>query len=143
MSSNAQTWLASVTTDVEVKKEELNKVLYLFGLKVMQRLVMLSPVDTGHFKRNWQVSANFPTSREVPGVDKDGYLVLGEAEQKLSMLVKVPYVGTLWFNNNVDYAYDLEMGSSRQAPHGMIGVTKPLLPMLLDAAIAEAKAYAG
>lgn len=139
MASNSNQWLASVTADIDGLKQEIDDTLYLFGMKVISRLSLLSPVDTGHFRRNWQVSINSAATKEIDGFDPTGLMVDLEAEFVLSKIGEAYQPRIIWFTNNVDYAYDLEMGYSRKAPQGMVGITKPLLPYMLQEAAAEAK----
>lgn len=68
-----------------------------------------SPVDSGRFRANWQVSFNEPINSEVDTIDKSK---LGrDTYNKNGFLIdksKVPL--SYWIQNNLDYAEKLEFG---------------------------------
>lgn len=75
----------------------------------------------GRFRGNWQVSFDAPTTDETGRIDKTGDLTKAAGNYTLS-LFKVG-MKSIFFCNNVPYAYPLEMGHSTQAPGGMVRIT--------------------
>lgn len=89
----------------------------------------------GRFRGNWQVSFDAPTTEETGRVDKTGDLTKAAGNYTLS-LFKVG-MSSIYFCNNVPYAYPLEMGHSTQAPGGMVRITAAEFHRFFDEAIRE------
>lgn len=99
-------------------------------LEIGSRLVLRSPVDTGRFRSNWFVSRGGP----MAGVtDK-----LGGGLNGIDQLAGKS-VGTVFYiQNNLPYAWRLEMGHSNQAPLGMVGITLAEFDAIVDGAARKA-----
>ena len=89
----------------------------------------------GRFRGNWQVSFDAPTTEETGRIDKTGDLTKAAGNYTLS-LFKVG-MSSIYFCNNVPYAYPLEMGHSTQAPCGMVRITAAEFQRFFDEAIRE------
>lgn len=95
-------------------------------LDFLSGVVKKSPVDTGRFRANWQVSAHAPLRTAVSKLDPKprgtgpDALALNQAGAALRQLK--PY-GVSYVQNNLPYAQRLETGWSRQAPAGMVALT--------------------
>jgi len=89
----------------------------------------------GRFRGNWQVSFDAPTTEENVRIDKTGDLTKAAGNYTLS-LFKVG-MSSIYFCNNVPYAYPLEMGHSTQAPGGMVRITAAEFQRFFDEAIRE------
>lgn len=89
----------------------------------------------GRFRGNWQVSFDAPTTEENGRIDKTGDLTKAAGHYTLS-LFKVG-MSSIYFCNNVPYAYPLEMGHSTQAPGGMVRITAAEFQRFFDEAIRE------
>jgi len=85
-------------------------------IEVLNGVTSVAPVRTGRYRANWVVDYDntnrepfpvepFPASPETPSLSDSGFS------------------GKVWLNNNVPYASDLEKGSSRQAPQGVVRPT--------------------
>lgn len=108
-------------------------------IKAANAIVDLSPVDTGRFKANWQITANSPAAQSLNEYDQTGgqtktYLARQARAVAASRGTKVIYI-----TNRLDYAGDLEYGSSRQAPAGVLGVVQVRLGRYFEEAVAEAR----
>lgn len=86
------------------------------AFKVDQR----SPVDTGHFRGNWQLGVNSAPGGVIAGVDPKG---AGLATRVTTRIPEDAAGKVYWLSNNVPYAMRLEMGYSKQAPQGIVGRT--------------------
>lgn len=74
----------------------------------------------GRFRGNWQIGVNLRISAETPRIDRDGVETLRAVEAA----IPDEATGNVYFlTNNVPYAQRLEMGHSRQAPAGVVGLT--------------------
>jgi hypothetical protein len=73
----------------------------------------------GRFRANWQYGNELPTST-LAAIDPSGAATVG----KLFSSVQIKAAGKLHFLvNRLPYGPALEEGHSRQAPHGMVGLT--------------------
>lgn len=120
MSDNAQ-FMAAIDAFVDKAHGNTELVVKGLGIRILSRLVRMSPVDTGRFRGNWQVAFNAPAEGALEAFDKSGSQTLGSG----SLVLEQFKVGTkdIYFTNNLPYAYELEFGSSKQAPEGMVRVT--------------------
>lgn len=89
----------------------------------------------GRFRGNWQVSFDVPTTDETGRIDKTGDLTKATGNYTLS-LFKVG-MKSIYFCNNVPYAYPLEMGHSTQAPGGMVRITAAEFQRFFEEAVRE------
>lgn len=80
-------------------------------------VVMSTPVDTGHARRNWIASVGVPASIELMETDPAG----GETIQQGAAVISTWKLGqgSIFLTNSVPYILLLEDGWSMQAPRGM------------------------
>lgn len=90
-----------------------------------------SPVDTGRFRGNWQVTSGAPAPGVRNTTDPTGAIASTEAAKALS----IPVGGVVYFTNNLPYARRLEYGYSRQAPAGMVRLSVREFDAAVKAAI--------
>lgn len=90
-------------------------VLELFSL-VVER----SPVDTGTFRANWQVSLGTPMTGTLDEEDKEGAVAINRIAE---VVLGLKAGDTIYLANNLPYALALEEGHSDQAPNGMVALT--------------------
>lgn len=90
------------------------------ALDVFAEVIMMSPVDTGRFRGNWQVAIGTTPSGTLEVDDKAGTATLAKAQAE-ALGLKAGQ--TIFLVNNLPYAQALEYGSSQQAPGGMIRLT--------------------
>ena len=120
-----------------IKKAKKNPELVVrqVTIKLYSQIIMASPVDTGRFRMNWQVSNNKPATGILIADDPSGGRAIGRM---------TAYVTTSedWesfcFTNNLPYAERLEYGWSQQAPQGMVRITVSRFQRLLNEAAAKA-----
>lgn len=86
----------------------------------LQRVVMKSPVDTGRFRGNWNVSIGRRDLTVTPNLDKSGRETMAKGQAIIDGLQDIQVV---YLTNNLPYAGRLEDGWSMQAPTGMVAVT--------------------
>jgi hypothetical protein len=128
----------SVPFDVLAKKTktDIETVIRAAAFKLFSDVVIRSPVDTGRFRANWNVSHNTIDTTVTENVQKD---MMVKMEQVRSALLNIPIGGTFWLANSLPYALVLEYGMypnlptggedktiggySRQAPHGMVRIS--------------------
>lgn len=97
-------------------ERRIEDVVRQVTLQLFQSIDERSPVDTGRFRGNWQVSYGAPILAPIERLATAGS---GEPSRALSM----PVGGTVYMSNSLPYAQRLEYGWSAQAPAGMVRIT--------------------
>lgn len=90
-------------------------------IEVVNSLVLKSPVDTGRFRANWNISYGTPVQTISDATDKSGS---GAIQRGTAVGLTFPIGQTVWITNALPYALPLEYGSSKQAPNGMVRRTQ-------------------
>lgn len=109
---------------------DLETVARKSTLDVFKAVVLKSPVDTGRFRANWNVSQGAPDTTVTDSTDK------GRAQAEVSKALTLPVGGVTYMSNSLPYAVVLEYGLypnppktptgktvggySTQAPQGMV-----------------------
>lgn len=127
-------WIAAV-------EDGLVDVVEIFAGKVQEALVNGSPVDTGRFRGNWQVTANKPPLYALNNYDRNGQQTIAEGKRAVyAMLRGGGAVRSIHFSNMLIYANALEYGHSKQAPAGVVGIVAARLRSFMAQAIKESRA---
>lgn len=109
---------------VQVPKKAL-AVQQKIALDALRLVVKKSPVDTGRFRGEWQLSLTRTTKltnrldKRRRGTNPNGDVVAQEAANIASA---DPY-GVIWLTNALPYAEALENGHSKQAPQGVLALS--------------------
>jgi hypothetical protein len=101
-----------------------------FMLRIGDRAVMLSPVKTGHFVWNWTIVPLGETGSEIPGADPGRSRVKARMRQEMAAFLGGggarnslgQFSRGLSLINATPYSQELEDGSSRQAPEGILRI---------------------
>jgi hypothetical protein len=108
-------------------KDEAEAMARRVAFAIDRQVVMMSPVDTGRFRANWQVSLNVEaggTVEHVPGVG--GSSTAQNTQKALDQLGKVTkdyQLGdSIYIVNNVVYGPRLNDGHSKQAPKNFVQI---------------------
>lgn len=109
-------WSIPLDKLAEKVKADLRTVARKATADVFRAVVLRSPVDTGRFRANWNVSYGEPAFAVTGSTDKDRGAL--EAARALTLDVG----GVVYLANGLPYAYRLEHGWSKQAPAGMVRV---------------------
>jgi len=106
-------------------KDEVEDVVVMVTQKValeaLNRIVMRSPVDTGRFRANWNVSFGTEDLSTTDATDKSGSSTIAKGLATINQYAKLSQV--IYVSNNLPYANRLENGWSKQAPQGMVALT--------------------
>ena len=107
--------------------EYANDIKIRTALDLMNRIVQMTPVDTGRARGNWQLTQRSPAADTVPensakvsSSESPPSAILMEAEQTASGSQPGD---DIWISNNLPYIEVLEEGHSTQAPHGMVALS--------------------
>jgi hypothetical protein len=90
------------------------------ALQGLAGVVKKSPVDTGRFRANHQVTTGAPAGGDLEDTDKDGNGTIGNGN---GTIVAAPPFGVVYITNNLPYAEAIENGHSGQAPAGVYELT--------------------
>lgn len=124
-----------ISAFVEKAKDRAELVARKVALDMFSKIVLKSPVDTGRFRGNWQVSVGAPAMGTLNTTDKSGGTAIGRITGAATTL---GLGQTIYLTNNLPYAVRLEYGHSKQAPAGMVRTTIDEF----EAAVAKAAAAA-
>lgn len=117
---------------VEETEEDVKSILQTIVFRIGREVVTLSPVDTGRFKGNWQLTIGSPATGSLLRYDESGGITLSD----MSRVVRTLSPGQVaYIQNTVEYGYDLEYGSSQQAPDGMVRITEAKFAILVNEAV--------
>lgn len=99
-------------------KGKMDTVVRKVTIEVGNSLVMMSPVDTGRFRGNWQHGVDVPNPLTTLATDKIGTPTMARLQSSAVGAGTVQYI-----TNSLPYAVRLENGWSKQAPQGMVRIT--------------------
>jgi hypothetical protein len=105
-------------------------------LELARLVIQDTPVKTGRARANWQAGLNQAPSGMLDEIDPSGEAALQRVEKVLAGLKPGD---SFVLANNLDYARELEDGSSRQAPNGMLKRNAARWPELIKDAAKEGK----
>lgn len=128
-------FVMAINAFVKKANASQEQVIRAASLRILSRLVLMSPVDTGRFRGNWLVGFNAQPPGITDEVDKAGTETIARG----ALMIEQFKVGmtSVYFTNNLPYAYPLEMGHSKQAPGGMVRITAAEFQQFFNAAAQE------
>ena len=95
----------------EVEKDLL-KLQKSIAIEILNRIVLLTPVDEGRARGNWLVSLGYPDSSEQDIYDESGR---GTIVHGTGIIKGVKDLGYIYIQNNLPYIEFLNDGGSSQA----------------------------
>lgn len=132
---------ANIDKWIDAAGDGLVDCVEIFAGKVQTAIVKGSPVDTGRFRGNWQVTANKPPLHALNQYDKDGSKTIAEGKRAIHAIMRGGgAVRSIHFSNMLIYANALEYGHSKQAPAGVVGIVSIRLRSFMAEAIRESRA---
>ena len=125
--------------------EKTGAMIRKIVIEIGSRLVYRSPVGDasywqeppppgyvgGRFRANWQYGFGLVPQGSSAAIDASGGATLNAIIRET---LTSPATGIHWIANNLPYAESLEMGRSRQAPQGMVGLTELEFPQIVEMA---------
>ncbi len=121
-------------------KKKIDLACLDLTLHVGERLVILSPVDTGHFRSNWRFSMDAPDL----SVTDAGGTSENPTPPPAPPSFRGPVAGRIaYWTNSVPYGPALERGHSAQAPLGMVRITAMEFPAMVEEAGGRARVLKG
>jgi serine protease inhibitor len=125
-------FLDTINRWTEETEQSIDDVLQNVVLMVGKSVVTLSPVKTGLFKGNWQLTIDGSANSSLIRRDPEGNSTLADIAAKANTFTagQVAYI-----QNMVTYGYDLEYGYSNQAPEGIVRVTALKFAQIVEDAV--------
>lgn len=124
------------SSDLERSKRNINakmsRAVRKIALDTFSGVIMMSPVDTGRFRGNWQTAIGSPPEGTVETVDPSGNTVIAKVA---GVTAGMDPGDIIYMANNLPYARRLEEGYSSQAPAGMVALTVQRFQPTADAII--------
>ena len=114
----------------EFPKEIVTGTAFEFASRCRRR----TPVDTGYAMNSWIVT-----------LDRNDFGTPGSniVDARIGQVESMRLGQTVYVNNGANYIGPLERGHSRQAPGGMVAVTVPEVPDIVQAQVADLKGAQG
>lgn len=106
------------------------------ALDMFTRVILKSPVDTGRFRGNWQVTIGLKPVPQIADKDKGGGATIAKAQ---ALVGQAKAGDVIALSNSLPYARALEYGHSKQAPAGMVRITVAEFNLALNKGVAQAK----
>lgn len=104
----------------ELTDDLMQQVTQKLAIQALSGVVLKSPVDTGRFRGNWNVSVDVADRSISDATDQDGQATIAKGQ---GIITAVPPYRVIWLANNLPYARRLETGWSNQAPAGVVALT--------------------
>lgn len=109
---------------------DLNTTVQESIIHLFNRVVLMSPVDTGRFRANWVCSLNNIDTKTTDSTDVSD--AIGGIEP---VVLGMKLGDTVFLANSLPYAIPLENGWSGQAPSGMVRVSAMQFQADIEAAL--------
>lgn len=112
------------------------------GFEMGRRIIMRNPVrakNGGRSRGNWQFAVGSYNENEIEGRDPRGAQSIARLKETVASW-KVVSEASFYIFNNVPYIENLEHGSSKQAPAGMVAITIAEFGGIAEDAAAHARA---
>lgn len=133
-------WTNSIDLWANAAGDGIQEATRMMLRDVQRALVTGSPVDTGLFRGNWQVTFNSAPLYAIPNRDRNGARTIAEADARINQLVRGGGgVMKVYFSNMLIYANALEYGHSKQAPAGVMGIVSLRLRSFMANAIKKTR----
>lgn len=133
MEADLARFTQQLTEFVTETEKSITDVFQQIVIKVGESVIYLSPVLTGRFRGNWQMTEGTPSNFSLIRYDPDGASTLSEIVSRAANLSagEVAYIV-----NNLTYGALIETGNhSLQAPNGVIRVTEARFTEIVNDAL--------
>lgn len=114
--------------------DKMGRAARKITLDAFSSVIMMSPVDSGRFRGNWQTANGSVPSGTLEAVDPSGAIVIAKVQ---GVTAGMQPGDVIYMANNLPYAQRLEDGWSKQAPAGMVKLTVQRFQPIADAVIRQ------
>lgn len=116
----ADTFALDIARFVQKAQGNIDLVVRKVAFDLFAQVIIMSPVDTGRFRANWQVAINSVPPGTVNAFDKTGSATLSRVQATVNQMKAGDVISLI---NSLPYSVKLEYGWSKQAPAGMVRIT--------------------
>lgn len=129
---NTDVFTKAIEDFTKATEKAIDDTLREVVIEVGSSVVMLSPVLTGRFRGNWQLTMGTPSNFSLINYDVTGDSTIRELVQKAQTFTAGQVA---WIVNNLTYGPLIETGNhSTQAPKGVVRVTADRFLAIVEAA---------
>ncbi len=107
-------WSQDLAALAEKTGARMDTVIRKATFDLFASAVLKSPVDTGRFRANWNVSPASPNQATTESTDS------ARGTREAQKALTIPTGQVIYLTNGLPYARRLEHGWSKQAPYGMV-----------------------
>jgi hypothetical protein len=93
------------------------------AMQLLEGIVNMNPVKSGRSRGNWQVTIGQAATGELGGEEGPWPAAQEAINAGAAVVSSITTLGAIYLTNNVPYITELEKGTSKQAPQGMVQVT--------------------
>lgn len=104
---------SQLTAFVSGTEKKVERTVRAVKLELFRSVILDTPVDTGRARGNWQATLDSPATEEIENESMS--VALAGVAANLGKINDVSFLA-----NNLPYIEELEDGSSKQAPAGMV-----------------------
>ena len=104
---------SQLTAFVSGTEKKVERTVRAVKLELFRSVILDTPVDTGRARGNWQATLDSPATEETENESMS--VALAGVAANLGKVNDVSFLA-----NNLPYIEELEDGSSKQAPAGMV-----------------------
>lgn len=115
-------------------EDKMTRAVRKITLDAFSNVIMMSPVDTGRFRGNWQTAIGSAPDGTLEAVDPAGNVVIAKVK---GVTAGMEPGDVIYMANNLPYAQRLEDGYSQQAPAGMVKLTVQRFQPIAEAVIRQ------
>lgn len=112
------TFALDLSKAIEKAKDQAELIVKKTTIQLFSNVIEKSPVDTGRFRANWNVSFGSFNPATTEETDPSGSQAKGRVYQALAKYKLEDQ--SVFLGNSLPYAERLENGWSKQAPAGMV-----------------------
>jgi Bacteriophage HK97-gp10, putative tail-component len=122
-------WSIPIDKLAAKSKASIETVVRRSTYEVFRKVILSSPVDTGRFRANWNVSYQALDTATTESTSA------GRAQIEVNKALTLPVGGVVYLTNGLPYARRLEYGYSSQAPAGMVRIAAAQFASAVNKAI--------
>ena len=114
--------------------DKMNRAARKITLDAFSEVIMLTPVDSGRARGNWQTAIGSVPSGTVEATDQSGNTVIAKVA---GVTTGMQPGDVIYMANSLPYIQRLEDGYSQQAPAGMVRLTVQRWQPIAEAVIRQ------
>ena len=114
--------------------DKMSRAARKITLDAFSEVIMMSPVDSGRFRGNWQPAIGSVPSGTIEALDPSGNMVIAKVA---GVTAGMEPGDVVYMANNLPYGPRLEEGYSQQAPSGFVRLVVQRYQTIAEAVIRQ------